>query len=507
MDQTKKIGFNTVIIFVRLCICTVVGLIASRVILDALGASDYGLYNVVGGIVTLLNVINTAMLSTSYRYITFEIGKGSNGRPNVVFNACFAIHLLLAVLILIIGLPIGEWYISNYLNVDPTKIADAHFVFRVSIATTAISTLFVPYQGLIVALEKFSVNAIIDIITQSLKLLVLFCFLYLAENRLRLYSLIMMSYTLLTGFSYFLYSKLTNKSITKFRITKEVPIYKNMFGYAFWTLFGAVASLGKNQGSAILINFFFGTIVNAAFAVANQVESYIVLFSGTLGQAATPQITKNLSGGNSSRSIKLTCYISKYTFLLMALIAFPVLLDMDFLLGLWLKEIPEGTTTFCKLIVVGGLLSCLGAGIPALVNATGDIRTYQVIIHTFNLLPLFVAFVLFKTGYNQYTLSIIYCIFIFLSAFLKLFLLRRIFKFDVMQFIKISYSRMFYVSIPLVVFYYFYNPSTFSIWGHLVGLVLSEFFLLFIVALFAFDRNEWALIKSYSFDIFKRLQR
>lgn len=490
LGNNGKIAFNSIVIFIRLCVITIVSLITSRIILDALGASDYGLYNVVGGIVTFLNVINNAMISTTYRYIAFELGKKENGEPNKVFNASFIIHACFAILILIVGLTVGLWYINNYLNVEPGKIGDARFVFIISLVTTSVSTLFVPYQGLLVAYEKFSVNAIIDIATQLIKFGLIFLFIYSLGNRLRIYSLIMMTYTLLTGFIYFLYCKKTNPQITSFSKPKDKELYRGMLSYAFWTLFGAVSAVGKTQGSAILINFFFGTVVNAAFAVANQVEHFISLFAGSLGQAAVPQITKNYSGGNQGRSIKLTCYISKYTFIMMSMVAFPVLLDMDFLLGLWLKEVPEGTTVFCKLIVLGGLIGCLGAGIPALVNANGNIKVYQIITHSFILLALPITWVFYLMGFNEYTISVVYCIILFLSAFVKLYLLKRIFNYDVKQFFTISYSKMFFMSLPLIVFYCFYNPTNFSTFGHLIGLVGAELFLFVIIYILGTDKQE-----------------
>jgi len=497
MNETSKIGFNSIVLFVRLCIVTVVSLVAARVVLDALGVADYGLYNVVGGIVLFINVINNAMLSTTYRYIAFEIGKKDKGNPQKVFSTSFFIHLFIAVAILVIGAPIGEWYIDNYLNVAQESIPDARFVFHVSLATTSISAIFVPYQGLLVALEKFSTNAIIDSVTQLAKLAAIMLLLYSDSSRIRVYSLIMMAYVIISGLCYVLISNYSNKHITRVKFQKDKTLYNDMLSYAIWTLFGAVASLGKNQGSAIVINFFWGTIVNAAFAVANQVESFISLFAGTIGQAAIPQITKSYSGGNQSRSIKLTCYISKYTFLMMLLVAFPVILDMDFLLGLWLKEIPEGTVVFCKLIVLGGLLSCLGAGIPALVNATGKIRNYQIITHTFNLVPLFVSIIGYKLGSNQYSISAIYCIFIFLSAFLKLYLLRRLFNFNIMDFINISYLKMLYVSIPLLI-YYFCNEcfSIESVGEHILSLVIAMLFLVLDITIVGLTKDERTMVIS-----------
>ena len=497
MNENKKIAINSVVIFARLCITSVIGIFTSRIVLDALGASDYGLYNVVGGIVTLLNVVNTAMLSTTYRYIAFEVGKKKDGNTNKIFNVSLLIHAIFSIFILVVGLIVGTWYVNNYLNIPIEKISDAHFVLRVSLITSAISTLLVPYQGLLVAYEKFTVNAVIDVVSCVLRLVVLLLFIYTPENRLHLYSLIMMGYTVLVATMYVCYSVRKFYDTIKLHLYKDFVLIKDMMSFALWTLFGAVASIGKTQGSALLINFFYGTLVNAAYAVANQIESFILMFARSLNNAAIPQITKNFSGGNKERSILLTSYISKYTFLLMCFAAFPVLLEMDFLLDLWLKDVPVGANIFCNLMVLGGLIGCLGEGIPALVNATGNIKTYQIIFHTFNLLGLPIAYIFFKNGYDAYIILVIYCIVYLLGAILRLFLLKYLYKFDIRLLINKSYIRILLVSIPLIIYYIFLNNPNTSVIGHLANMFLAEVYLGAIILLVGLDKLEKQKIKFF----------
>lgn len=503
MNDNKRIAINSVVIFLRLCIVSLISIIVSRVVLDALGASDFGLYNVVGGIVTLLNVANTAMLSTTYRYLAFEIGKKSEGNPNKIFNTSLMIHAGFAVFLLLIGIVVGNWYINNYLNVAADKLPDALFVFHISVITASISTLFVPFQGLQVAYEKFIVNALIDVLSQSMKLGAILLLIYSETNRLRLYSIVMLLYTIFSCTLYAIYCLNHYWDVVRVRFYKDVNLIKEMLQYALWTSFGALASVGKSQGSAIVINFFFGTVVNAAFAVASQIESFVLVFARSLNSAAVPQITKNYSGGNSKRSIKLTSYISKYTFILMCLVAFPVLLEMDFLLHLWLKDVPEGAATFCRLMILASLIGCLGEGIPALINATGNIRTYQIITHTFTLMGLPISFLCYKLGATPYAILVIFCIINFCLAFIRLYLLKRIFDFDVKTFINVSFVRIIFISIPLVLYYLCYDSSSYTFTSHLLGLIVSEFFLICTVFLLGLEPNERALIKNF---IFKRIR-
>lgn len=503
MNDNKKVAINSVIIFIRLLISSIISLIVSRIVFDALGVSDYGLYNVVGGIVIMLNVFNGAMASTTYRYIAFELGKGTIGQPNKVFNISLAIHICFVIFIIIIGATIGELYINNYLNVAEGKLPDAKFVFRVSIATASLATLFVPYQGLLVAYEKFSTTAIVDISSQFAKLAAIIFLLQIFQNKIRMYSIIMFGTTFLACLFYFIYCARNYMSVIKFKIYKDFKLYKEMISFAGWTLFGAIANAGKTQGSAIIMNLFFGTLINAAFAIASQVENFILTFARTLNNAAIPQITKNFSGGNLERSVKITSYISKYTFLLMALVVFPIILEMDFLLNLWLKDVPEGAAAFSQLMILGALLGSLGEGIPALINATGKIKIYQIVVNTILLIGLPITYVLYKFGFNPVTISIVYCIISGLNGFVKLYLLYRIIEFDLIVFIKTSYLKILFVSIPLVVFYLFYNPSNFSFADHFIGLFFSEVFLFSVILIFGLDKKERDNIKSAIYRLIK----
>ncbi len=497
MNENKKIAFNSIILFVRLCIVSVISFVAARLVLQALGVLDYGLYNVVGGIVALLNVVNTAMVTTTYRYIAFELGKGDIGNTNKVFNSSLAIHALLGLLILVIGFPVGEWYVSNCLNVPTESLSNAHFVLRISILTTMVSTVLVPYQGLLVAFEKFYVSAIIDIVTQSLKLAVVFALLYATGDKLRIYALIMMGHTLISSCMFLIYSYRYHYSTCRLNINKDWKLYREIFSFSGWIFFGACSSVGKTQGSAMIINYFFGTIVNAAFAVAGQVENFILMFSRMLNQAAVPQITKSFSGGNQDHSVKLASYISKYTYILMMLLAFPVIMEMDFILGIWLKNVPEDATEFCQLMILGGLIGCMGEGIPALTQASGQVKYFQLILSTISLMGLPIASVCYKLGAVPCTILIVYCGISSLCAGVRLILLKRILNINIRYFIITSYSRMFYVSIPLVIVYLLFDSSSYTIRQHLIVLICLELFLVADILVLGVDKTEWQIIRNF----------
>ena len=410
MNDNKKIAVNSVINFVQLCVVTLIGIISSRLVLDALGASDYGLYNVVGGIVALLNVLNTAMTTTSYRFVAYELGKKENGNVNKVFNTVFSIHAVFAFLILVVGFAIGIWYINNYLNVTPDKLPDARFVYTISIITTAISTMMVPYHGLLTAYEKFSVNAIITIFSDIVKIVLIVLFIYSDTSRIRVYSLIMAAYIILQNGLIFFYCLKKFLHVIKFHIYRDKKLLTDILTFTSWILIGAGASVAETQGTSIIVNFFFGTIVNASFAVANTVKNFISVFSRNLSKSAIPQITKNFSGGNQGRSISLACYISKYTCILMLVVAFPVVMEMDFLLNLWLKEVPDKAATYCILTIIIVILSGMGEGIYSLISASGKIKKFQLIQGGLRVLGLPIAFFVFKLGAPAFSILLVYAI-------------------------------------------------------------------------------------------------
>lgn len=496
MNNNEKIAFNSIIIYIRLIVVSLISVILSRVLLEALGASDFGLYNVVGGIVLLLGVVNTSMTSTTYRYLAYEIGKKQSGNPNKIYNASVTIHLMFAILIILLGLPIGEFYISHYLNVPAESISDAHFVFRLSILSAAISTIFIPNQGLLVAYEKFTITACIDIVANILKLILIISLIHLDVNRIRLYSMIMLLFTTFNCSMYYLYCNKNYKNIIRINLCKDKSLYKEMISFSGWTLFGAAANVGKTQGSAMILNYFFGTIVNAGYAIAGQIESLVMMFARSLGSAAVPQTTKSYSAGDTQRAVMLTSRISKYTFVLMGLISFPLMKEMDFILSLWLKDVPDTASIFCKLIILGNLIGCLGEGIPNLINACGKIKAYQVVVHTILLLGIPISIICCKLGAEAYNILVVFCIINFMNSFVKLAMLHRVIKFSISDFMKVSHLKILLMSIPLFLYYWFV-PIPSSMAGHIFSFVCAFVFYILILFTLGLDQIEKEKIKCF----------
>ena len=436
MNDNKRILYNTAIIYIKLILSAVIGLYTSRVILQALGADDYGLYAVVGGIVTFLNVIGTTMVSVSNRYIAIEIGKEGNGDPNRIFNTVLIIHIFLALGLLVIGGGIGTFYVNNYLNVLPGKTPDALFVLYVSLLTTALSIITVPYHGLIIAREKFTFTTVIELCAILIKLGLVLLLAMSDGNRLRLFTLIMAFITVFTQVAFQGYCFIKDRNIIKWRINRQKQDYKGVFSFAGWSLFGAVAYIGKEQGAAMIINFFFGTILNAAFGLATQVNRYAMMFTKGLSQSAVPQIMKSYGSGNSNRSLNLVYIISRISTLIMLLIALPLMLCMDDILVLWLKTPPEYTTVFTIFMLINTVVTMIGAGFDACIQSTGNIKkneTYSSIIYL-SLLPI--IFVMYKAGMPPYMNVVLLPVLSLAIRVMQVFIMRDLTSFDIKVYMK-----------------------------------------------------------------------
>lgn len=496
MNSNRRIAQNSLLLFLRLIITSVLGLVTSRFVLDILGASDFGLYNVVGGIVVMMNVINTAMTTTTYRYIAYELGKRESGNANKVFNISLNIHILFSILIFFVGITIGTYYINNFFNITTGNFSDAHFVFRLSLLSVVISTISIPYQGLVTAIEKFNIRVIIEICASILTLIFVLSLYYFNGNQLRMYAFFMLAVMSFRSLMFVAYGLKRQKAITKFKIYKDKAKYKEMLSFTGWISLGAFTSLFKNNGAAIIVNFFFGTILNAAYGIANRLNILVLVFSKNLSAAAIPQITKNYSGGNSNRSIKIVSYTSKYSFFLMLIPALPLLLQTDFILSLWLKEVPQYSSVFSRLMILDALILCLGASIPAMIQATGKIKFFQIGSSLISIIILPIAFFLFKLNYPPYSIVVLFCLSSFFMKILSFYLMKKLLDFDIIQFLKITIFRIAYVLLmlfPIFIISGFIKDSLYKF----VFLFFAEIYLFALIYILGFSKEERVIVKSY----------
>ena len=497
--ENNRIFKNSAILYSRLIVTSVISLLSSRFVLEALGESDFGLYSVVGGIVVFMAFLNSVMMTTTNRFIAFELGKGSIGDVNKIFNISLIIHICIAF-----TETLGVYYVFNHLTIDPEKITDALFVLRFSTYATVFSIISIPFQGLITSQEKFAVRALIEIIRSILGLFAAISIIYYLGNRLKLYALIIAFSNFVPPILFFLYCKRKYYKFTQWSFEKDKSKYIEMINFSTWNMIGASAHYGKTTGSILIVNSFFGTLLNAAYAIASQVNTVVLMFSMNLAQAAVPQITKSFSSGDSNRTNNLVAYISKYTWFLMVFPALPILLETEFLLNLWLGEYPEYTVVFCKYMIITTLISGLGNGLSSVVEATGKIKYYRMVLSTISLISLPIAIYLFDTGYPPKYILIVYMITTGINVILAQILLRILIKFDNIFFIKTSYMRVFFVILLLSPIFFIHSFFAANMNRFILSVIFASNWLIISIYLVGLDKKEKNILHQLIKQTFKK---
>lgn len=447
----KAIAINSLFLQAKLIINLICGLFSTRFALQALGAEDYGLFSVVGGVISFIAIFNTIMLSASNRFIAVAIGKKDIKEANKQFNVNLTIHFFIAFFTLLIAYPIGDWYILNHINYEG-NIQDAVTIYNITIIGSIISFIGVPYQGLLTAKENFMIYSLVEIISQILKLFFCLLLLYFFNNKLLSYSIIITLTTIFPCFVYTLYCNIMYKDIVNFKIIKDVSLYKDVCSFSIWTGIGAIASIGRAQGSFLIINSFFNTIMNTALGIANTINNILMQFIYTLTQPTQPQITKSYVVGDKSRYLDLVILSSKIAFSAMLIISTPFLIEAGFLLKLWLGEIPSYSIIFIKLLIIDGLIRSFNSGITTIVFATGKIKLYQTIESGLILLSVIIGYFVLNRGYDAYFFQIVIIIFSIITLVVRHIILNYIVKIDSLQIIKKSY-------IPSFILFILYAPT------------------------------------------------
>ncbi|MBQ6086507.1 MAG: hypothetical protein IJK96_00435 [Bacteroidales bacterium] len=402
-----RIAKNTVIVYIRMAVTIIVGLITTRLVLKALGIDDYGIYGVVGSVVTAFGFISAALSSTTQRFLNYEMGR-KDGDPGRMFNICNVLHIGCALVLFILIETAGLIYILNFLNVAPGKEADAMFVFQVSTLVACIGIMNVPFQSLFTVHERFSTVAVIDICLNLVKLGLVALLLFYKGNCLRLYAVLMAVSTLASFIIYHILSRKNWPSTVRWKFVRGWDGYREAFSFSNFNLLSQVAVVARAQGSNMLINFFFGTGVNAAYGIANTVFNYVNRFTGNIDFAATPQITQNYSSGDRGRSHYLACTVGRLSLLVILAVFFTVLPEMEGLLRLWLgPDMPPGAPLMCFWTLIFGIVSTTSAGIVQVINASGRIKWFKIQYCIVYVLVLVFGYLAFRAGAPAHTIIII----------------------------------------------------------------------------------------------------
>jgi O-antigen/teichoic acid export membrane protein len=372
-----------------------VTLYTSRVVLNVLGVVDFGVYNVVGGVVMMFSFLNNAMAVGTQRFLSFELGKENYAQLKKTFSMMLNIHILIAVTIFILAETIGLWFLNTKLNIPVERKDAAQWIYQFSILSFMVTVTQVPYNASIIAHEKMDAFAYISILDVIMKLLIVFALAYIHFDKLKLYSLLIFSVAFIVAMVYRLYCKHKFEECTyKFNWNKN--LFKTIVSYSGWNLFGGVSVIAANQGINILLNIFFGPIINTARGIAYQVQSAVSTFVGNFQTAVNPQIVKSYAIDNQKYMTALIYKSAKYSFFLLFLLSLPVLLETKFILLLWLKIVPDYTVLFCRLVLINALIDCLSNPLVTAVQATGKIKRYQIIVGSLIILNLPISYIALK---------------------------------------------------------------------------------------------------------------
>ena len=385
--NNKRIAKNTLLLYVRTLFIMLVTLYTSRVVLNTLGVVDYGVYNVVGGVVAMFGFINSSMASATQRYITFALGRGEKENLRKVFSTALQIHFAIAAFIVVLGETVGLWFMYTQMQIPADRIDAAFWVLQCSIVSTAVMVVSVPYNADIIAHEKMSAFAYISILEAVLKLAVVYMLVIFSYDKLILYAVLILAVQLLVRFCY---SHYCNKHFeeSRYRHVWDKSLFKEMTGFAGWSMFGNLSGVLYGQGLNMLLNVFFGPVVNAARAVAVQVQSAIQQFVGSFQMALNPQITKTYAKGEMNEMHKLMFRSAKFSFYLLFFLSLPVLLETDFILTVWLKTVPDDSVVFLRIMICTSLIYSLANPLIVANQATGKVRKYQAVCGTILLMIL-----------------------------------------------------------------------------------------------------------------------
>lgn len=396
-ENNKRIAKNTLLLYVRMLFMMAVSLYTSRVVLNALGVEDFGIYNVVGGVVSMFSVLSGSLSAAITRFITYELGVGNQGNLKKIFSSAVTIQIGLAILIILLAEAIGIWFLNVKMNIPDARIEAANWVFQFSVLTFAVNLISVPYNASIIAHERMSAFAYISILEAMGKLAIASLIMVSPMDKLVFYAILMCAVALIVRSAYGVYCKRHFEECT-YRFIFDKDLLKRMFGFAGWNFIGATSAVLRDQGGNVVINLFCGPAVNAARGIAFQVNNAISGFVTNFMTALNPQITKSYAAGDRDYMMTLIFQGARLSFYMLLLLSLPVLVNTHYILGLWLKIIPDHAVLFVQLVLVFAMSESISHPLITAMLATGKIRNYQLVVGGLQMMNLPISYILLRMG-------------------------------------------------------------------------------------------------------------
>ncbi|MGF7214969.1 O-antigen/teichoic acid export membrane protein [Spirosoma lacussanchae] len=436
MQAANRVIKNTGILYARMAITVFISLYATRLLLAALGTENFGIFNVVGGMIAMLTFLNTAMTSATQRFMSYTEGSGDLQRLKKIFNVSLILHLSIAILLFIAIEAVGHFLFDGILTIPETRLAAAKWVFHFSVVSTLFTILAVPYDATVNAHENMIFYAIVGVIETVAKLGIAIFITYTSDDKLIIYGLLtcLLSVALLAFRVIYCHKKFSECEINP-RKYFDKEVYREMTGFAGWSFLGSSSSIVANYGQSVLINIFFGPTVNAAQTISGQVSGQLGVFATVMLKAINPLITKSEGSGDRSMMLKASFMGSKMSFFLLMLLYVPVLIEMPYIFSLWLKEVPDYTVIFCRILLIRNLIEQLFLTLTSSIAAVGKIRKYQIYSSISNILPLVATYALFSLGFPPYILYISFTSFTIISSGIILLFSRKYFNLSITDYL------------------------------------------------------------------------
>lgn len=465
-----------------------VSLYTSRVVLFVLGVEDYGIYNIVGSIVVLFSFISNSMIGASQRFFSYELGLESP-RIKEVFSTSILAHIVFTFAILFIGETIGLWFVHNHLNLPHNRFEAALIVYQISLLTFIVNLLRIPYNAIIIAYERMSFFAVTSIIEALLKLIIVYALTYDKGDKLITYSYLTLFVTIICNFLYYIYTK--RKLVEcKFGRFWNKSMLNKLMGFIGWTLCGNTANIISQQGGNILLNIFFGVIVNTAFGIANQVNGAVNNLVSNFQLAFRPQIVKLYASGNRTELYSLVNTTSRISFYLLMIVVVPFITEADYLFSLWLKNVPPYSIIFCKLMLTYSLIDAIQAPLWMLIDATGKIKVYAIWLSCILIFNLPLSYFFLRYGYPAETLLLIRVLLNMFTAIIRTIYLKSFIGFPSFDYTKKILPCILVCIISYCISYVFKNVVYHYNVHPIVSVLFSLLFSLFVVAALGLSKKE-----------------
>ncbi|GAA4778561.1 MATE family efflux transporter [Olivibacter ginsenosidimutans] len=499
MHAANRVALNTSVLYLRMLITTGITLYTTRIVLNVLGSTDYGLFNLVAGIVLMLSFLNTTMASSTQRFLSFAQGTGDLAMQKRVFSNSLLLHLGIAV-VLVLGLEVaGLFLFKGTLNIPANRLVATQFVYQFMAVTVFFNVVVVPFNGVLIAHENMVWVAVVNVIETLLKLAIALVLSIVAYDKLMVYGGLMAMVSVVSFLLYASYClrKYDSCSLTGTRANRDRTLLKELASFAGWNLFGTLSGLGRSQGMAVLLNIFLGAVVNAAYGIANQVATQLNFFSATLLRALNPQIMKSEGANDRDRMLRLAMMASKFGYFLLAIVAIPACFEMKTILQLWLKNVPPYTLIFCQLILVATLFNQLTIGLQSAAQAIGTIKYYQIVVGSMLLLNLPIAYVLLRLQYPVYSVIVSYASVELIAGVLRLYFVKRLGGLSIRLYLSRVIGRELLptaisVLTGFLLVTYVHHPYRFLISVPLTGLLF-----LFSIYFFGLCSDEKVLVNSF----------